>query len=250
MKKTACWMLMMALSAPAFSAVRNAEEDPSAEEALLTWHDPVPWQAGLVFARVSRPVEIDGVERDLRGHVADVMIGVSPWPWLLLYGQVGASDASLEGAPRPEFDFGAGGLLGARLNLWQIYQGVQNTAWRLTLQLAGQYAFRDTEDSGSGDLEWGEALVLLPVDYHLSFARTSRNAFMDEFQSLHAYVGPAFSKVDGTWTRNGVERDFEETRSVGVVGGAELWLLENLAFGVRADWFEGTSMQVTVRYRF
>jgi hypothetical protein len=29
-----------------------------------------------------------------------------------------------------------------------------------------------------------------------------------------------------------------------------LWLLENLSFGVRADWFEDTSVQGTVRYRF
>ena len=56
MKKTACWMLMMALAVPAAWASLNVEEDASGETALLTWRDPVPWQAGLSYMRMSRPV--------------------------------------------------------------------------------------------------------------------------------------------------------------------------------------------------
>lgn len=250
MKKTACWMLMMALVVPAARASLNVAEDPSAESALLTWRDPVPWQFGLAYARLARPVDLAGAEWDLKGDVVDAMIGVSPWPWFLLYGQVGASAGRLEGAMRADPSAGAGGLLGARVNAWQIYQGVHKTAWRVTLQLAGQYAYRTSGDDGDGDLRWGETLVMLPLDYHLSFARSSRNAYSGEFQSFHLFAGPAYSKLDGTWTRNGVKRDFEEQASFGVVGGGELWLLENLAFGVRFDWFEATSGQLTVRYRF
>ena len=169
---------------------------------------------------------------------------------MLFYGQVGASQARLDGPMREDASAGAGGLLGARVNLWQLYEGVQATAWRVTLQLAGQYAFRTTEDDGEGDVQWGETLVMLPIDYHLSFARSYRNAYVGEFQSFHLYAGPAYSKLDGTWTRGELERDFEETEAFGVVGGGELWLLENLAFGARFDWFEDTTGQLTVRYRF
>ena len=49
----------------------------------------------------------------------------------------------------------AGGLLGARLNVWQLNEGVQRTAWRVTLQAAGQYAYRTSEDDGDGDLAKG-----------------------------------------------------------------------------------------------
>ena len=250
MKTIACWTMVMALGAAAASAQRNVMEDPSADPALLTWSDPAPWQAGLVYQHLSRPVDLDGVERELSANIGDVAIGVMPWPWLLLYGQAGASDGRLEGLMREDAEFGAGGLLGARVNLWQIYEGVQKTAWRLTLQLAGQYAYRTAADDGEGELEWGETLVMLPLDYHLSFARTFRNYYMAEFQGFNIFIGPAYSKVDGTWTQNELEREFEETQAVGVVGGAELWLLENLAFGARADWFDGTSLQLTVRYRF
>ena len=251
MNRIASWTCsLLLLAAPAVRASLNVEEDASAETALLTWKDPVPWQAGLGYLRLSRPVELDGTERELKAHVAEAMVGVSPWPWLLLYGQAGASEAELDEVMSTTADAGAGGALGARLNAWQIYQGVHRTAWRLTLQLAGQYAYRTSSDGGEGELGWQEALFMLPVDYHLSFARTFRNTYAGEFHSLHVYVGPAYSKLDGTWSRDGNDRDFEETQAFGVVGGGELWLLDNLAFGARFDWFDGTSGQVTVRYRF
>jgi hypothetical protein len=251
MKKIACWTLMLVLGAPVvFATEQNMKEDLSADPALLTWSNPGAWQFGLAYTRVSRPVDLEGAEWDLRGDIVDAMVGVSPWPWMLLYGQVGSSKASLDGALREDPSAGAGGLLGARINLWQLYEGLQATAWRVTLQLAGQYTFRTTEDDGDGDIQWGETLVMLPLNYHLSFARSFRNDYMSEFQSVEAYAGPAFSKVDGTWTHRGTEQDFEEVQSFGVVGGVELWLLENLAFGARADAFDGTSLQLTVRYRF
>lgn len=250
MKKIACWTLALALGTAAACAERNVIEDPSADHALLTWSDPVPWQVGLAYMGISRPVDLEGAEWDLRGDVLDAAVGVAPWEWLLLYGQAGISSARLDGPMRADADYGAGGLLGANVNLWQIYEGVQVTSWRFTLKLAGQYAYRTTADAGEGELQWGEALVMLPLDYHLTFARTFRNFYMAEFQGFHVYVGPAYSKVNGTWARNGLEREFEEAQAVGVVGGVELWLLENLAFGVRADWFDGTSAQLSVRYRF
>ena len=250
MKRMACWIWLMVLCATVAPAQRSVVEDASAEQALLTWSDPVPWQAGLAYAHVSRPVDLEGLDVKLRADIVDAELGVSPWPWLLLYGRAGGSKARLDGAMRDDTRSGGGGGGGARLNLWQVYEGVQVTAWRLTVQLAGQYLYRTAEDDGDGDLQWGEALVWLPLNFHLSFARTFRNSYMDEFQSLAVFAGPAFSKVDGTWTRRGVEQDFEEEDSFGVAGGAELWLLENLSFGARAEWFEHTTLQLTVCCRF
>ena len=250
MKKIAGWMLLLALAVPAAVASLNVEEDASADAALLTWRDPVPWQCGVGYAHLSRPVLLDGAETDLKGEIVDAMVGVSPWPWLLLYGQVGASAGRLQGAMAADPSAAAGGLVGARLNLWQIYQGVQKTSWCVTLQVAGQYAYRTSDDDGDGDLVWEEALVALPLDFHLSYARTFRNAYASEFQSFHLYAGPAVSTLDGTWKRPGPDREFEESEEFGVVYGAELWLLENLAFGGRAEWFDGTTWQLTVRYRF
>jgi hypothetical protein len=250
MKTLACWTLTMALAATSALAQRNEMEDLSADQALLSSRDPSVWQVGLAYANLSRAVDLDGFAATLRGNVIDATIGVSPWPWLLFYGQVGGSSARLDPQMREDAGFGGGGLFGANLNVWQLYEGVEATAWRVTLKLAGQYAYRTAADDGEGELRWGETLVLLPLDYHLSFARSFRNYYTAEFQSLHFYVGPAFSKLNGTWNRGGQERDFAESQPYGVVGGAELWLLDNLSFGARADWFDGTSIQLSILYRF
>ena len=153
MKKTACWMLMLALAAPAAWASLNVEEDASGETALLTWRDPVPWQVGLGYERLARPVKLAGAEMDLKADVVEGMVGVAPWPWLLLYGHVGAAEAELEKTMAAKGSGGAGGLVGARVNVWQIYEGVENSAWRVTLQLAGEYSHRTSADDGAGDLE-------------------------------------------------------------------------------------------------
>lgn len=252
MMKHTTWVLMAMLAATAAAASqRNVSEDRTAPEALITWSDPVKWQTGLMYAHLSRGVELPGgTERALSGDIFDAAVGVSPWPWLLLYGQAGASQAQLEDVMSTDADLGAGGLLGARLSLWQIYEGIQSTAWRFTLQLAGQYAYRTTEDDGEGDLQWSETLVMLPLDYHLTFARSFRNIYMVEFHSLRVYAGPAYSKLDGTWTRDDSETDFEQVRDFGVVGGVDLWLLESLSFGARIDWFEDTTLRAYVRYYF
>jgi len=250
MKRMVYWVVLLLLGASGALA-KNVEEDRSADVALLTWRDPVSWQFGLVYTHLSRSVDMGNIEDSLRGDLMDVAVGLNPWPWLLLYGQVGASKARLD-ALREEPSNGAGGLLGARVNLWQLYEGVQNTAWRVTLQLAGQYAYRTSNDDGDGDgdIQWSETLVMLPLRYHLTFARTFRNIFMTEFQGVSCYAGPAFSSLDGTWKRREVETDFEETEAFGIVGGVDLWLLDNLAFGARVDWFESTTFQLNVQYRF
>jgi hypothetical protein len=91
------------------------------------------WQVGLAYGRVARMVDLDGAEAKLRGDAYDVALGFSPTPWLLLYGQAGGSQAQLDGLQSVESATGAGGLLGARANLWQLYEGLQLTAWRVTL---------------------------------------------------------------------------------------------------------------------
>ena len=250
MKRIASWIGWMALSTTMALAQRSVVEDASAEQSLLTWSNPVGWEAGLAYVHVTRSVDLEGLETRLKADIADVEIGMMPWPWLLVYGRAGGSQAQLTEVAGDDSSPGGGGGIGMRLNLWQIYEGVQATAWRFTLQMAGQYMYRTTQDDGDGEVQWGEALVWMPFNYHLSFARPFRNSYMAEFQSLAVYAGPALSKVDGTWTRRGAEQDFEEEDNFGAVYGAQFWLLENLSFEARAEWFENTTLQLMVHYRF
>ncbi|MDR0993238.1 MAG: hypothetical protein LBN38_01535 [Verrucomicrobiota bacterium] len=220
------------------------------EKALLTWRDPHPWQAGVVYTRVMRPVKLNEVTCDLKADIVDAAVSVAPFGWLVIYGQVGASRAELDKWMQDGASFGAGGLLGVLLNLWEIDAGETASAWRFTMQLAGQYAYRTADDDGDGKLQWGEAMVMLPLNYHLFFSSPSRNTYSDEFTSLNLYAGPAFSKVDGEWNFGGAHTDFEEDQAFGAVVGVDLWLLNNLSFGARTDWFDEMSFRVSMNYRF
>lgn len=250
MKRLIAGGLLLGMWLPAAQGQWEKHEDTTVPAAIITLTDASRWEAGLVYAHMSRRVDLEGQECRLRGDVVDVFLGFAVVPWLQLYGQVGASQARLDDILNPRPGAGAGGLIGARLNLWQFHADRTESSWRFTVQVDGQVAHRTTDDKGGGDLHWTEALVMLPLDYHLTFEHTSRNLYMAEFHSLHAYAGPAFSSLEGAWELDEMKRDFEESESFGVVAGAELWLFENLAFGARADWFDSTTLQLMVRYRF
>lgn len=250
MKTKILWLAMILAAATAASAQKTIRDDASAPTALVTLPDASRWQAGLAYARVARMVTLDGVEWKLRANGIDVLLGFAPVPWFQIYGQAGAAEARLVDAMSDLLSPGGGGLVGARLYLWQLHQGAQATAWRLTLLADGHYAYRSTQEDDEGKLQWSEVLIMLPLDYHLTFARTFRNFYMSEFHSLRIYAGPAYSRIDGTWTLGATERDFREVESAGLVGGADLWLLENLSFGARVEWFRDTTLQLNVRYTF
>jgi hypothetical protein len=252
MKRRAALILFLAALALRASAGQgDLRYDPSAPEALLAWRDPSRLHVAALYQRFSRTVDFDGIERRLDADLVEAQIGLAPWPWLLLYGQVGSTtEARLRNAMSRDASAAAGGLLGIRVNLWQIDQGVDVSSWRFTVKLAGEYAYRTADDDGSGSLAWSQTLLALPLEYHFTFQRTFRHLYLSDFHALALYAGPAFSQVDGTWKRNGIRQDFDESDAVGVLGGADLWLLDNLAFGLRLDWFQETSWQLNVRYRF
>ncbi|NLB66104.1 MAG: hypothetical protein GX803_06525 [Lentisphaerae bacterium] len=242
-------VMLAALLAPAWGQpVRQA--DKTAPGALLQMTDAPRWQVGLAYANLSRSVDVEGFEVKLKGDVADVYLAVQPTDWLRLYGQAGASRARLDSLAEPRPGAGAGGLLGAGVNVWQFHPRLPDAAWRFTVGLLGQVGYRTTDDKGGGEIRWLETLVALPVDYHLTFARNTRNRDAGDFHSVRVYGGPALSTLDGTWKRGGTKRDIKQAEKWGAVGGAELWLLDNLAFGARADWFDHTTLQLTVRYCF
>lgn len=252
MKKLVIWIGMLALALSVSAALPVMEDGGYAEDdALLTWRTSSRWQASLLYGYLNRDVTMDDVTLQLRADIVEASVGVSPWPWLLLYGQVGGSQARLNPVMRDDSGAGAGGLLGAQLNLWQIYPAREATAWRLLLQVVGEVSYRTASDDVAGDLEWTTGTVMLPFFYHLTLARSELNARAADFHSLAIYAGPEVSWVDGNWTRGGIKRSFREEDSVGAVVGAELWLIEHLSFGVRAEWLgERTSGQMNVRYRF
>lgn len=252
MNKRVYRLMLWALAIPVMTALPAlGNEGYPDDESLFTWRTSSRWQAGMLFTHVNREVTGEDLALKLRGDIMDVSLGVSLRPWLLLYGQAGGSQASFSHLARNEFSTGAGGLLGAQLNLWHIYPARETTAWRLLFQAIGEVSYRTARDNGSGKLNWTTGTIILPLRYHLSMSRSSGNFSTGELHSLAVFAGPEFSWVDGTWNIGHVKRSFHEEDSLGVVVGADVWLFPNFSFGARADWLGNhASAQANLRYYF
>lgn len=227
------------------------EPDATAPEALWAWNDPVPWRVGVEAGRAGRTVKIDGEECDWKGDSAEAVVSVTPWGWLEFYGRAGAHRGKMErGSYSAKSGAGAGGALGLRLNLWEIGPDRDTAAWRVTIGLQGEYAYRSGGEKDGAKAQWGEAFFFLPVNYHLSFHGTQRSTYATEAHAMDLFVGPACSLLDGKWTENGTEFSFRESQAAGVAGGMRIWILPN--FGVEGGlaWFDGTSYRVGLQYRF
>ena len=248
MKKYAAITVLFILcgSFSAFGSL-NVIKDETASTALLTWSRPENVQIGFLYSRMERTLENYGV---LDSTLLDAQVGVDVFPWWRLYGRVGSSDAKIK-MQRFSANHAVGGLLGTRFNVWQIDEGLQRTAWQFTVQLDASYAYRTTREDRSGSLTWSEAQVRLPLNYHLTLAKASRQQYLGDFHSLEMFVAPVYSYLDGTWKLNkSLKRDVKASEDFGVVFGLEFWLTERLSFSGEYLLLDKQVWTLGLRYQF
>lgn len=227
------------------------DRDASAPESLWAWNDPVPWRAGIVVGRAVRKIKVGRVDCDWTADSAEAVLAVAPWGWVELYGRAGGNRAHLErGAFSARTDVGAGGALGLKLNVWEIGPEHDTAAWRVTIGLQGEYAWRTGKERHGMEAEWGETYFCIPVNYHLSFHGTQRSSYATEAHALDMFVGPACSLLDGEWTENGTDFSFREHQAWGFAGGLRIWLVPSLGIEGALAWFDSASYLAGVQYRF
>lgn len=230
------------------------EHDASAPESLFAWNDPVPWRAAVVAGRVKRPVRRQNTVWNFEADSLEAEIAVAPWGWLELYGRAGGFRPKLElgGHSWGKTDVGAGGALGTCLNLWEIGPDHDAAAWRVTIGLRAEYAWRTGKELDGTKAEWGEAFFFLPVNYHLSYHGTQRSTYSTEAHALDLFVGPACSLLDLDWTpqRGGDKLSFREDQAAGIAGGIRIWLIESLSLNGEVEWFDVWTFRGGLEYRF
>ena len=259
MKRWWLWMVAGGIALAAAGGVRASEARPShwipdasAPEAVWAWNDPVPWRVGAWVARANRPVRMEGADWDWQADSLEAEIGVAPWGWLELYGRAGAYRGKMEHGSWSTGRTGAGpgGALGAAATLWEIGPERDTAAWRFTIGLLGEYAWRSGGEKDGRKAHWGEAYFFLPLNYHLTMHVTQRSTYATEMHALDLFAGPACSLLDGKWTSAGTKADFSEGQAAGISGGLRLWLRENTGITGRVDWFDGWSFRAGAEYRF
>ena len=227
-----------------------ASSDPSAPSAIVDWEPSSSWSVGLTYAHRMRPVEVDanGPEWTIAGESYDAFVAFS-WNWLELRAFGGATQAHLKEYALKDLDPEAGGGASLAINLWQI-SPEEESAWRALLRLEGRGEWRTTSADNGESLEWFEGFAALPLHYTLSTTRSRRNSSIRDFHALGVYIGPAFSVIDGRRELGGTETSFEQSDLYGAVGGVQLWLLRNLEFGGRLEYFGDCTWSLGCTYVF
>ncbi|MBP7830777.1 MAG: hypothetical protein KA248_12770 [Kiritimatiellae bacterium] len=215
-------------------------------EPLLETGGLGPVSVGAFYQLSRRQVETDrGFQMDLEARTYEALLGIDVLPWLTLYGSAGGSDARLKDISyygEDRFSW----AVGFNMNLWQWVGYGEMPVWRVTFKTRAEMAMYETE--GAPDIEWTDYTVSFPVGYEVVFSQYP-DSFSD-LDHLELFVGPVLSYIDGEYDQGGGGIDFEEKHSLGVTGGASLFVTETLFLGLQATYFDRFLIRGGIGYSF
>lgn len=247
LRKISCvWLLGCSICLPAVAATTK---DVGNDDALFSSSRLSRLSAGFDYGYIRRDVDPkNGPTLGLKGQHYSGMLGYDVFRGITLLGTLGASQAKLPEDPGWN-DVRFNWSLGVQANLWRFNEGVDISAWNLTLQTLAEYAWYDSGSEGQ-QIRWSDVYVAIPLKYKLTFAHASRGWSKADFKALSLYAGPAFSFVNGEFNSYGPTVDFTENQTWGVMGGLTIHMLESLSFGAQMDYFDTASVTVSLRYHF
>ena len=199
-----------------------------------------PVSAGLDYQMIKRSVSLDaGGKNVLQARVYSAEIGVDLFSWWQVFATLGRSEAGWEA-----LDYGDGKVKwsgGTHFNWWHYdISEPEFMEGRLSFQTTAEFSqFRS-----GGDTSWYDAYADLTLNYEL-FAEKQKDVKAIPY-SLALYGGVALSKLSGHL--NGA--DFDEDKTVGFVGGVDLYIAHNLSLGAQVLYFDQTSFGLSARYHF
>ncbi|MBL7114153.1 MAG: hypothetical protein ISS35_00170 [Kiritimatiellae bacterium] len=158
-------------------------------------------------------------------------------PWLSIYGAVGAGEYELDAVGTSSGTDGQWGF-GVRANLLDHFiKDPTLLEHRIELRSGANYTSVDTKLGGQSE-EWGEFSASLTL--HLVNDVVGNKELMPS--SIGIYVGPVYSTyLDG---------DVEEDTSVGLTGGLEIVISENVSIGLGVEYFDNATAVGSIDLRF
>ena len=209
-------------------------------DSLTTTDNLGPVSAGIDYQQIKRSVALDaGGKNVLQARVYSAEIGIDLFNWWQIFGTLGRSEAGWEA-----FDYGDGKIKwsgGTHFNWWHFdITEPDFMEGRLSFQTTAEFSqFRSGNDTS-----WYDAYADLTLNYEL-FAEKQKDIKAVPY-SLVLYGGAALSRLSGHV--NGA--DFGEDKTVGLVGGADVFIARNLSVGGQVLYFDQASFGLSVRYHF
>lgn len=237
--------ILFILVAYASNLSANSLSESLSGESLIV---PPPVEAvsfGLNYDEGKRQINYGSKNiEELYSRSYSFYIGYDITKWCTVFATVGSSSAKL--SENQNFQDGkTKWSIGVNANLWHIE--IENPTLftgRISLKPAIEFA-QCNSGANNETLKWTDISGALFLAYEKRIDDPKYSLM--EFYGYSLYAGPALSLISGTKNN---EDDFNEERSLGLIGGLDFFITQNLSIGGQVQSFDEISFGGNIRYHF
>ncbi len=234
------------LAVPPLAAAGTADKSHASDSAMKV--ELERWLVGFDVVTIKRGVEFDAYgKQSLDARYLAGVVGYDVLPWLTPFVTAGKSKAQLSnmaGYGDQQWAF----TVGANANVWRTdVVEPEFMAGQLSLKILLEYG-RYQSSKDIWEVKWSEWYAAPLLTYEM-FAETEA-AVQRVPYSLVLAAGPAFSALNGTEKSSVTSMDFSQKESVGYLLGLDIFIAHNLSVGAQLVFFDHTTVDGSIRYRF
>jgi len=206
-------------------------------EYLIRGKD-ISWLSmGVYGGQFERAIEWDnGVVQNLKSKRWQGYIGADIFNGITIYAVGGQSESSIGGGDYAdaEAEYGAG----LRINVLNHFiREPTLTADDVRLNFGARYMHSSSDITFEG-VDWDEVSAYLTLEL---VNHTVGNKFFAP-ESISLYAGPIYSAL--------ISDDFSEDKSIGVMGGLQIFIVDTIALDLEVQHFDETSFSAGINFRF
>ena len=163
-------------------------------------------------------------------------------PWLSLHGQWGAAD--LDEGDDIDYDYHVEWGAGLRGRFLDYKLPTRDPYW---FRVEGSADYKDMQaDADEITVEWHEFEVALTA----GLVTKPNLDYESDIHSVGLYVGPAYSRIEGTDEHGAIKTDFEEDQNIGIVGGLTVDFSDYMFMKIEGQFFDQSSVNGCVGIHF
>jgi hypothetical protein len=212
-----------------------SNNDPS--QYLIKGKDLSWLSMGIYGGQFERSIKWDnGIVQNLKSTRWLGYIGADIFSGMTVYAVGGQSESCINDGDYAdaEAEYGAG-----------IHVNVLNHFIReptlteddIRLNVGARYLHSSSDITFEGT-DWDEVSAYMTIEL---VNHTIGNKFYTP-ESISLYVGPIYSAL--------ISSDFEEDKSVGVIGGLEIFIVDTIALDIEVQYFDDASLSAGINFRF
>ncbi len=206
---------------------------------------PKLWTFGLEVDHQRRSVVYEDAEETVKDWTVVHLLMFLDYdllPWLSLHGQWGASE--LDEESEIEYDYHVEWGVGVRGRILDYKLPTEDPYW---FRLESTVDYKDLQsDADEITIEWHEFVVAMTA----GLTTKPKLDYENDVHAVGLYVGPAYSRIEGTDDQGSTKTDFEEDQNLGVVAGLDIDFSDYMFMKIEGQFFDRSSVNGCVGIRF